>query len=277
MLTLTSSMANAEYTLHYPMEASRGGFLPDRSIQFVAPSNEIWIDVEPSYTEWSYNDDYYDCNSYLPSQEKYSKEETFSQEVSGCSRNLVRYKQERQQNQETLAYKNIGSPILENDTETNLNYSRNINGLDERFVLSYGAGRVYYKNSTTIVGAYARTDTNLDIGSKVLTEQGYRMLAYFYKIGTYNSGGTCEFRLGATSPDGWTPNVVPAGINDYFDKYKYVTLYNSNGTVYKKHTLPSGPSTNRDGAYKSLVVPCTDLSRFYTNLNIYSKVVFSMY
>lgn len=263
---LASLIAHADYQVNY--------FLDKKSIIFTNTSvMEEWISTTPSYSEWTYVGDYFDCGSALPTIESQDDGFQFTQTIADCSRNRTRSVQQREQNDQTHAYRDVGNPVDENEVEKKLTYTKQLTGTNPAFTLNLEAGR-YTATGNTLVGSYARTNSNISIGSIILNENGARILVYFTSLAEYPALQTCTLRYGITSTTGWTPGgVTPPTAYDDIQKYNYIDLYTGN-TLYKRYNI-SGTAINsaETGYYRDISAACSDMLAFYNNTSFFNKAV----
>ena len=118
LIALTST-AQAGYRIVIPMEQSKGGALPNGSISIKprTPSlpAESWRVTDPLYSEWTNKGDIYGCN-WTPAASLVLRDEPFNQSETDCKQDQTRTKQDREQEIATLAFRNIGTPTIENKT-----------------------------------------------------------------------------------------------------------------------------------------------------------------
>lgn len=114
-----TSTAQAGYMIVIPMEQSKGGALPNGSINNTPRTPglpaENWQPAEPIYSEWTNIDDIYGCN-WTPAASLVLRDEPFNQSETDCKQDQTRTKQDREQEITTLALRNIGTPTIENKT-----------------------------------------------------------------------------------------------------------------------------------------------------------------
>lgn len=265
-LSLASLASFADYKVNY--------FLDKKDITFTnAPTGE-WLAASPFYSEWTYVGDYFDCKSASPTIESQDEGVQFTQTLSECSRNRTRSVQEREQNNQTQAYRDVGSPVNESEDEKKLTYTKQLTGSNPSFTLNFGAGR-YTTTGSTLVGSYARTNAGISIGSTILNENGARVMLYYTSGAAYNAMTTCVLRYAVTSTTGWTPGgVTPATAFDDIQKYNYIDLY-TGGTLHKRYALSSSTvNAAETGYYRDVSTSCSDVLSFYNNTSFFSKAVF---
>lgn len=77
---------------------------------------EAWLATSPVYTDWVNNGDIYGCHrtAWGPDSSTVTVGQSFTQTNNNCKQNQVRTRQDREQEKTTLAYRNVGNPIEEN-------------------------------------------------------------------------------------------------------------------------------------------------------------------
>lgn len=255
------SLSMAQYTVRYPVS----------NINFVNASK--WNSAEPVTSEWTVSGDYYGCSSETPLANTVLKGESFEQTLSGCSQDQTRTVQQREQNPDTLEYRNVGSAVTETQTETGLSYIRTSQGTleNETFTLNYGAEAVT-NSGNRFVGIYARSNTGVVLGTKYMNSDNQRVLVYY----SSPSASTCRLYFGVAEEAGWTPNTTTnlSTALAFVNKYKYIDIYNADNSLFKRYDFTmAGSIANNDGAYKAMIIPCTDMNPFYSNPSVYSKAV----
>jgi hypothetical protein len=217
--------------------------------------------------------DYFNCQSALPTVESQPDAIPFTQTLTECSRNRSRTVQEREQNNQTQEYRNVGTPVEETDIEEHLTYTKQMTGTKVSFSFSFAAGKSSAVGGDTIVGLYARTNAGISLGTTVLNENGVRILMYYYSHAYYNAMTVCSIRFAMTAKTGWTPGGVtpPTAMND-LKKYNYIDLYKTN-TLVKRYSIAAAPVLTSDAGYfKEISVPCSEMSSFYANTALFNKI-----
>lgn len=255
------SLSMAQYTVIYPVS----------NITFINGSK--WISAEALVSEWVVSDKYYNCSSELPASVSIDKGQEFQQTLSGCSQDKTRTVQEREQNPDTLEYRDVGEAQTETQTDTGLSYSKTSYGTgdNESFTVRYGAGAGFV-NPNRFVGAYARSNNGLDLGTKHMNSDNQRVLVYY----SSPNANTCRIYMGVSEEAGWTPNTTTnlTTALAFVNKYKYVDIYNADNSLFKRYDFTmAGSIANNDGAYKAMIIPCGEMNPFYSNPSFYSKAV----
>lgn len=255
------SVSMAQYTVIYPMS----------NVNFVNTAK--WKPADPVTSEWHVSGDYYDCKSELPATDSIDNGQEFQQTIAGCSQDSTRTVQQREQNLDTLEYRNVGNVVTETKTDTDVSYTKTAygTGANESYTITYGAGAIV-NSVNKFVGAYARSNTNVDIGVKSMNSDNQRVLIYF----SNSSGTTCKVNFGVTEEKGWTPSTKTnlQTALAFVNKYKYLDFYNADHSLAKRYAITgAGNTTNGDGAYKSLSITCSEFNLWYSNPALYSKAV----
>ena len=86
---------------------------------------ESWVAIGALYGDWSNSGNLYDCTNWTPDPSTIDNGVSFTQNATDCKQNQTRTKQDREQETTTLATRNVGSEIIENQTLTNQSNSRN--------------------------------------------------------------------------------------------------------------------------------------------------------
>ena len=135
LASIIPSISMAEYSMRYTLD---GSAISIKNPSVVTPPviTPKWIPAESVTTEWSNNGPITACSNWAPSADTMIFDEYFTQTATDCQQPQSRTVQEREQNDVTLEYRNVGSPTIEN------------------------------KNITV-------TDTKQEIGTKVVGECGY--------------------------------------------------------------------------------------------------------
>ena len=89
--------------------------IPAQSSRQATGTKENWQAAEPIYSEWTNKGDIYGCN-WTPAASLVLRDEPFNQSETDCKQDQTRTKQDREQEIATLAFRNIGTPTIENKT-----------------------------------------------------------------------------------------------------------------------------------------------------------------
>jgi hypothetical protein len=84
---------------------------------------EEWVLSTPTYSDWVNSGEKYDCITWTPDPATIDNGQSFTQTSNDCKQNQTRTKQDREQEVNTLEYRNVGeliteTQILENQTNT---------------------------------------------------------------------------------------------------------------------------------------------------------------
>jgi hypothetical protein len=138
------NISYAEYSIVVPLEKSNGGNIENGTINFKASEN--WISADPLYTNWVNNGNLYDCTNWSPLENQINIGISFEQTATDCKQDQTRTRQDREQETTTLDYRNVGSPIEENQTLTNQTNTRNAIGTMESWVSADPVYTVWVNN-----------------------------------------------------------------------------------------------------------------------------------
>lgn len=172
-------LTQAEYTVKYPLT-----HMPAGSIQLVTKQEPAgnWVVADPVYTGWVNEGSLYDCN-WTPATSTVLAGSSFTQTATSCKQDKVRTRQNREQESETLAYRNVGEPIVEKETgsestsgsqqavgtgtkTTNCSYSFNVSGVPDNYWFSgTSTNNVYIikANGVQLKNEYGYTKTSIKI------------------------------------------------------------------------------------------------------------------
>ena len=108
---------------------------------------ESWVSIGSIYGDWTNSGALYDCNNWSPSPSTINNGVSFTQNATDCKQNQTRTKQDREQETTTLAIRNVGSEIIENQTLTNQSNSRPATGTKINKVCTYNSGTSLIEHS----------------------------------------------------------------------------------------------------------------------------------
>lgn len=106
---------------------------------------EAWISTTPSYTAWVNMGSITACSNWLPDTSTVTINTSFTQTATDCQQVQTRNKQNREQETTTLAYRNVGSPIVENQSITTSN-TRSATGTKELWAATTPAYTAWVNN-----------------------------------------------------------------------------------------------------------------------------------
>lgn len=246
--------------------------IPFKDTHFISNNEEKWLSYTPQYSDWVYVGNYYNCLENTPDPKDYNINENFVQTHSGCYRDKSRIVQNRIQNSKTGEIKNTGEPIPENVTDNQLSYSETIQGTNGGYTIFFGAGSATYSGNI-VVGMYARTSYSIDIGNKTYNTDNNRVLVYYNQ--DYANSSVCYLRFAITGKNGWNPGEpAPAKALSFLSQYNYLTTYDKNNNNLGKVAL--GRATASDAGYfKHATIPCSIVTKFYSDLTYVKKAVLS--
>jgi len=110
LTALIFGSAHAGFSTYIPLEMDKGGILPNGSINLGSQA-EVWTATTPAYTSWTITG-MTNC-TWLPSTDNYEQGQQFNQSGIGCIAEEERYRQEQEISNKTFQTRNVGSPILE--------------------------------------------------------------------------------------------------------------------------------------------------------------------
>lgn len=126
ILSSFTHVAMAEYNIKYNLENKNGGSLPSGSIQFKNKDEQTkWIPTDPIISEWVNDGDIFDCSNWSPLENTVSNGISFEQKSTSCKQNQTRTLQNREKNEATNEYRNVGNLSQETRTLTDKESSRN--------------------------------------------------------------------------------------------------------------------------------------------------------
>lgn len=91
-------------------------------------TKETWVATTAIESDWVNQGTVYDCTTMTPAANTVLRDEPFIQSASNCKQNQTRTKQNREQETTTLAYRNMGEPVMTTQTITS-NTSSSINAI----------------------------------------------------------------------------------------------------------------------------------------------------
>jgi hypothetical protein len=179
LATMAIGVTQAEYIVKYPLT-----HIPAGSIQLVTPQAPAgnWVVADPVYTEWVNEGSLYDCN-WTPATSTVLTGASFTQTATSCKQDKVRTKQNREQESNTLAYRNVGDLIIETETgsestsgsqqvvgtgtkTTNCKYNYNVSGVPENYWFNgTSTNNVYIvkSNGVQLKNEYGYTKTSMTL------------------------------------------------------------------------------------------------------------------
>lgn len=208
ILASFTNLAMAEYNIKYNLENKNGGILPTGSIQFKNKNEQDkWITTTPIISEWINDGDIFDCSNWIPLTNTVTDGTSFEQKSNSCKQNQTRTLQNREKNETTNEYRNVGIISKETRTLTDKESSRNAVGTKQPEECDYkygGAGvlsawfkygdtnqfQVWWKGSLVVGLTYAPDPTTYTSNGYVYTRSGTPVDSiksgttyyYYYKI-----------------------------------------------------------------------------------------------
>lgn len=191
-------IAQAEYIMQIPLEQTKGGGLPNGTINIVTKPivipTENWQPFTASFSEWVNKGSAYDCMTWTPAKNTQNIGVEFQQTSNDCKQEQTRIKQEREKDSVSSAVRDVGEPIIETQSVTG-QLTRQETGTKENWVAAtatdsgwvnkgeiYGCTNwtpstsIYFKDSSFTQNA---TDCKQDqMSTKQNREQETTTLAY---------------------------------------------------------------------------------------------------
>ena len=104
-------------------------------------TKESWVAATPTYTTWTNNGALTSCSNWSPATSTVTVGQSFTQTATDCQQPQTRTRQDREQESTTLAYRNKGSAVTENQNIV-ASSTRSATGVKETWVAttpSYGS------------------------------------------------------------------------------------------------------------------------------------------
>lgn len=141
-----------------------------------------WVKTTPSISEWVNVGEATGCSAWTPATNTVATGTSFEQTSSNCKQSQTRTVQNREQNDFTLDYRNVGSPT--NESQNLADYSMTRTAIGTKIVNDCGSGDINsyrwvlgtssYRNSYIIWDGVKVVPDNGDITSVVMDYNGYR-------------------------------------------------------------------------------------------------------
>jgi hypothetical protein len=147
-----------------------------------------WIPASPIVSDWVNSGAPTGCVNWTPDPSTITTGVVFTQNATDCNQLQTRTVQNREQNDVTQEYRNVGTPTTENKTLTNQPHSRQSTGTKTLDECSYVYG------STTVMSAWIDNDANKNIE---IWWKGTKIIATTSNVTTYTTGGFKYQRTGA--------------------------------------------------------------------------------
>lgn len=179
LTSILINTAQADYFIILPIEESRGGYLPNNSVEIRPPKPLVWKSISPVYTAWVDDGAVMGCSNWTPATNKRAEGETFVQTADDCLINQTRTRQNREQEVSSLTIRDVGDLITENESRITTSSRNNVGtGPDCKY---------HDRNYQAILryDGYVIRYNNIEIGLaskelKSLTKDGY-----LYYVGDY--------------------------------------------------------------------------------------------
>lgn len=183
------SITQAAYTIIIPMEQSRGGALPNGSINITPRTPglpaENWQPAEPIYTDWTNIGNISGCSNWTPAPSTVLKDEEFNQSATDCNQYQTRTRQAREQETTTLAYRNVG-PAVTMGQDITVNSNRTATGTA---ACSYIQSKTYWFTGTSYSSNAYIVKVN---GVELKSVEGYYTTSFTLNGITYKRGTTVK-------------------------------------------------------------------------------------
>jgi hypothetical protein len=197
LLSLTA-IANAENTNRYqvmygPKEISGENITFEKTGKWIkAPAQEsAWTNVgQPT-----------GCSAWSPDPSTMALGTNFTQSATNCTQEQTRTVQEREQNDYTLQYRNVGSNKTENQTLTNQTITRQAAGtkiVEECNVPNsvwVGGSSGYRLISITFNGVYLYEGGDYASTEKVVNGYNYKRTGLIGNYGSYQTYNVCRTKI----------------------------------------------------------------------------------
>lgn len=161
-----------------------------------------WSAASPITSEWVNSGVATGCTNWTPDPSTFDIGVTFTQNATDCKQLQTRTVQNREQNDSTQEYRNVGSPTTENQTLSNQPNSRPATGTKTLDECSYVYG------STAVMSAWIDNDANKDIevwwkGTKIIATTP-SVIVTTYTIGGFKYQRTGSYiRRDVRSSNSW--------------------------------------------------------------------------
>lgn len=147
-----------------------------------------WVPASPTVTEWTNSGAPTGCTNWTPDASTVDVNVTFTQNATDCNQLQTRTVQNREQNEVTQEFRNVGVATTENKTLSNQPNSRPATGSKTLNECSYVYG------STTVMSAWIDNDSNNSIE---IWWKGTKIISTTSSVQTYTTGGFKYQRTGA--------------------------------------------------------------------------------
>ena len=141
---------------------------------------ETWIATTPTYTSWVNSGGIYGCANWSPDPSTVNTGVGFTQTATDCEQNQTRNRQNREQETTTLAIRNSGSVIVENQTLTNQTSTRAATGTKVTKVCYYNASNYVYRGGYPYYQYMWNGSRIASEKSTVISRNGYT-----YSVGSF--------------------------------------------------------------------------------------------
>lgn len=117
LASIIPSISMAAYSMRYTLD---GSAISIKNPSVVTPPviTPKWVPAESIITEWSNSGAVSSCSNWTPTADTMIFDEYFAQTATDCQQPQSRTVQEREQNDVTLEYRDVGTPTLESKNIT---------------------------------------------------------------------------------------------------------------------------------------------------------------
>jgi len=156
-----SSYSMADYQVQFGKQQINGD-----NIKFVTPGQ--WLPADPVFSSWTNSGTLTNCTNWTPDPSTVDTGVVFTQNATDCKQEQTRTVQNREKNDVTQAFRNVGSATTENQILANQVSSRSATGTKVLEECSYVYG------STNTMSAWIDNDTTRAIeiwwkGTKIIS------------------------------------------------------------------------------------------------------------
>lgn len=232
-------------------------------IQYKADSGVVGEWVKSGVEEGPWEVIATSCASWSPEPDAIEAGLSFTQSGATCSQTESRTLTDILTNSVTGDARLAETSTTEDRVVNVASMTRTMSGTATVFNSNVTAGRAVV-GSDTLVGMYARTNTGVNIGTKLTNEYGDRVLFYAYK---YGADTVCQLRFAVTGPNGWQPGLgnPAANAKKFLDRYSKITMRDVNGNILLSANLGALASSTgtEGGAMRAGTVACSSINTLY--------------
>lgn len=184
--------ASAQYTVIYGEKQINGD-----NIRFVSQ----WLASDALISEWTNVGSPTGCGAWSPDPSTKDQDVTFQQTATGCSQVQTRTVQEREQNNVSHEYRNVGTVKTENQTLTNQSITRSAVGTKSKEECDIpnstwvAGGPAYRLLNITSNGVLVYSGGDYDATEKVVSPYKYTKGVLTANYGSYTVSKVCRTAL----------------------------------------------------------------------------------